>query len=330
MYIIARLSIQCCQYLKNRLNIDNVCHVLATCVIQEEKKLELRCWQIIFWATESVMRTEGFLSLDLKTVTMFAKMKYTVAQESVIWNGCVKWARNQPRNHDWIHLSEEQVVARQLDGILGVIDFASIPRHDFEAVLRHSEDQNLRLMTSQGKSRHRPMRRRWRRRPLESYVDRFDNARTNPLKGSETSNKTSPDSISFMCSKDVLITGVEIYTARLPTSYDLQIEVHEGSKRFRKYTVTIKPTPHHNRTVLTAKVYFEEDRLWLAKARKEYTVTVTREGHLPDSVGVQGHLRCWATGVRFEFANSAIVPFSRSTVSGGQFARIYFHVLNDV
>lgn len=329
MYIITRLSIQCCQFLKNRLNIDNICHVLATCVIHDEKKLELRCWQIISWATESVTRTEGFLSLDRKTVQRFAEIKYTVAQESVIWNGCVKWARNQPPKPDWTHLNEEQVVAKHLGGILSAIDFASIPRNDYETILSQSEDRSIavKAMASRGKNRHRVKRRR---RPLESYVDRFDDARTNHVKGSSKSNKTSPDSISFTCTKDVLITGIEIYTARLSIPYDTEIEVHEGSKTLRKYSVTIYPASYHNRTITTAKIYFEEDRLWLAKARKVYTVTVTQEVYLPEFIGVDGHSRCWAAGVRFEFANSIVVPWSKSTVSGGQFARFYFHVLDEV
>ena len=60
-----------------------------------EKDIQQRCLELIDENTSGVMKSEGFVNIELETLKMIISRDTLEVKELDVWLACVRWAENQ-------------------------------------------------------------------------------------------------------------------------------------------------------------------------------------------------------------------------------------------
>src|SRR6218665_369187 len=222
-YMLPALVRECGEYLAEDLKVNNVIQVLETSFIIEDAELESNCRRLIVREAETFFTGTEILSASPQTMGVILQMDKIPLKEVVIYNTCIAWAKHQFQLNNPL---EDQPTDLQIREILGDLLFKI--RFPIMEVSEFAE-------ISEGKSILTPEEKM----PIFYYL-------ATKTKGSQLLFSTESrgfgeevwiertvarvdghwyappvvDAIDFTVNRDILLTGIGLYTAYRSAGYE--------------------------------------------------------------------------------------------------------------
>lgn len=132
MYDVAKCSTVCGQFLKSKLNDDNVCWAYGLAIDCDDKELKMFCEKIIGYNTTAVFASESFKTCSREVLSHLLDMDKTICcPEAEIFEACMTWVKRASKQ-DQLTI---EIVRDKLGDLFYKIRFGSMPLKDISRIL---------------------------------------------------------------------------------------------------------------------------------------------------------------------------------------------------
>lgn len=242
-YMLPKLVAECGKCLMDGLDADNVIHILEHALLFNDDKLVTECLNLIATNSKAVLTGVEILYAPRQVMDVILGMENIPLDEYVIYKTCIKWAKHQHRNTSETEHPTDLQIREILGDLLHKIRFPTIKPRIFAEmssgrnVLTAEEKESVYYFFATKKEGSQLVFPAKRRSGEEVWVDRTETCI--PGQWRSTPNV---DAINFSTDKDVLLTGIGLYTGFNGKGYDVDVEILRSTKSLFKKKVSIPYT----------------------------------------------------------------------------------------
>lgn len=226
-YAVPALESQCVEFLKRNLNAENAFMLLSQARLFDEQQLADLCLETIDKNTTEAISAEGFVDIDLQTLSSVLKRDTLSIRECKLFQAIVRWADAECQRQQIASSAENK--RRVLGDATDLIRFPLMSMEEFAScaqtkILQDREIVNLFLYFTVNP---------------KPNINFFDKPRCY-LSGVEyTLNRFrqvdcrwgysgTPDKIRFRVNQKIHIVGLALYgSTHLPTEYQVNLQIVE-------------------------------------------------------------------------------------------------------
>ena len=250
------------------MNCNNVCGILELSFNYAVEALKSQCLEFVAHNSEAVLNGDGFLTLSRDSFEAILQVNRMVSGPSTLFNSCVKWAKHQLKNEQYVGTPDDLQIRETLGDFLYEIPFPTISAIEFakvvgeSGVLTSDEKSALYYYFASGEGKNKLKFNTVNKR------ERLVNLTTKITKGlwphskcsSCGSLKKSPFEISLRTNKDILLTGIGLYKGHDGSDFpaDIKVTLEKVSLFHRDITLKTKRKVSYTESSTTFKVAFDE------------------------------------------------------------------------
>src|SRR6218665_939835 len=248
-YMLPKLVRACCLHLSENLNVNNVIEVLEASVIIDDTELERKCLQLIVQEPRTVLTGTEILTASRLTMKIILQMDSITIEETVIYETCIAWAKHQlqTQNPAENHPTDQQI--RDILGdllymirfpIMQVTEFAEIT--EIQTILTPEEKMSIfYFLTTKMKDFQLMFPTEPRRFGEECWIERAVTSVAAELRSGPVLH-----AINFTADKDILLTGIGLYTGYKDYGYAVDVEILQSTESLFRRKLRVPYTKDAN------------------------------------------------------------------------------------
>jgi len=257
-YDVQPLVDRCRKFLKDGLDVENVCEILEQAVTFSEQQLVDDCIAVIKENAAEVVDTVGLLKVSQPVLRLLFEKGFVELDPLKCYEAAKKWALDHLKADK--HIDPEKV-RNVLGDVINEIRFSDMQLETFiENVAADSilpDSTKVAIIVALNK----------KRKPLQRvvHIERFNETR----RDLNWNHYGLQDGISFTVSSPGLLTGVCLYLPKEDGETSGPLEILEGSNIVLTQIVTLKYTPgkQSRNESLSTEIPLQPDKIYSVRHR---------------------------------------------------------------
>src|SRR6218665_805778 len=313
-YMVSKLVRECQNYLSGSLSVNNVIEFLEQSLLFHDDELKSKCLKLLAWNAEAVLRGTKIMAASTQSVETILDMDNIPVREIVLYETCLAWTKYQLKIEDSTEDPTYGDIRKKLGDLLYKIRFPTMELTEFadisdgQNVLRAEEKASIFYFLAKKKKGSQLLFPTERRGP-KYFVDRTVTCEN------ERWSWSGADAITFTTNRDILLTGIGLYTGYNGNGYAVDIETLKFFESLFKKRCAVPATGDENQFQVLIDVPIR------IKAGLRYSVKATPDasiGHYGDPCQDV----CTKENVTFTF--SGHMDSGKTSQARGQIPRLYF------
>src|SRR6218665_888020 len=313
-YMVSKLVRDCQNYLSGSLNLQNVMEFLEQSLLVHDDELKSKCLKLLAGNAEAVLTGEEIMTASAQSMETILEMDNIPVREIVLYKTCLAWTKYQLQIEGSTEDPTDQDIREKLGDLLYKIRFPTMEVIEFadisegKIVLTAEEKTSVYYFLATKKKGSQLMFSTERRGPTY-FIDRAVTCQNAEW------SWAAVDAITFTTNRDILLTGIGLYTGYNGNGYAVDIEILQFFESLFKKRFAIPATGDENQFQVLIDVPIR------IKAGLRYSVKATPDasiGHYGDPCQDV----CTKENVTFTF--SGHMDSGKTSQARGQIPRLYF------
>ena len=209
--MVPKLVRECQNYLSGSLSVNNVIEFLEQSLLFHDDELRSKCLKLLARNANAVLTGPEIMAASTQSMETILEMDNIPVREIVLYETCLSWTKFQLQIQGSAGDPTDEQIREKLGDLLYKIRFPTMEVTEFAEI---SEGKNVLTAEEKAsvyyflatKKKGSQLMFSTERRGHKYFVDRTVDCKRGP------SNSTAVGAITFKTNRDILLTGIGLYT----------------------------------------------------------------------------------------------------------------------